>query len=115
MTHTLTLTSVQGATTSFSPTSGASEDKDVSRTGKVIGYDVVRFFFNPKTNTGSLDVAVDLKDGLLYGVLRESGGPVTRGTVTGGTGAYKGATGTIIAKSLDKNDIRTAVTITYHT
>ena len=34
--------------------------------------------------------------------------------VTGGTGAFKGATGTITAKALNKAGTRTAVTITYH-
>lgn len=93
VTHTLTFTSVQQATANFSPTIGAAEDKDVTKTDKVIGYDVIRFSFNPKTNTASLGVAVDLNGGFLYGAMRESAGPVTRGTVTGGTGAFNGATG----------------------
>ena len=47
--------------------------------------------------------------------MRESEGPVTRGTVTGGTGTYRGATGTITAKTLDKDGTKTAVIITYRT
>jgi len=47
--------------------------------------------------------------------MRESDGPVTRGKVTGGTGTFRGASGTITAKTLDKNGTKTAVTITYHT
>ena len=47
--------------------------------------------------------------------MSESNGPVTHGTVTGGTGAFKGATGTITAKALDQTGTRIAVTITYHT
>jgi hypothetical protein len=113
--HTLTFTSVQQATTTFSPTVGASEDKDVSKAGKIIGYDVLRFSFNPKTNTTSIGAAVDLNGGFLYGVMRESDGPVTRGTVTGGTGTYRGATGTITAKALGQDGTKTAVTITYRT
>ena len=96
------------------PRPGA-EDKDVNKAGKVIGYDVLRFSVNPKTNTTSIGVAVDLSGGFLYGVMSESDGPVTHGTVTGGTGAFKGATGTITAKALNQNGTRIAVTITYHT
>lgn len=114
VTHTLTFTSVQQATAKLSPTIQIAEDKDVTA-GKVIGYDVLRFSFNPKTNTTSIGVAVDLSGGFLYGVMTESSGPVTHGTVTGGTGAFKGATGTIAAKALDQTGTRIAVTITYHT
>ena len=114
VTHTVTFTSVQQATAKLSPTIQIAEDKDVTA-GKVIGYDVLRFSFNPKTNTTSIGVAVDLSGGFLYGVMTESSGPVTHGTVTGGTGAFKGATGTIAAKALDQTGTRIAVTITYHT
>ena len=115
VTHTLTFTSVQQATATFSPTVNGAEGKDVTKAGKVIGYDVLRFAFNPKTNTTSINVAIGLSGGFLYGVLAEASGPVIHGTVTGGTGAFKGATGTITAKPLDQNGARTAVTITYHT
>jgi len=112
-THTLKFTSVQQATVRFSKTVGASQDKDV-KNGTLMGYDMLRFVFNPKTNTASIGVALDTKDGFLYGVLRESGGAVTHGKVTGGTGKYAGATGTITARS-NNAATRTAVTITYHT
>ncbi len=112
--HTLTFTAVQQATVSFSKTTGGSADKDVDQAGKVIGFDVLRFVFNPKTGTASIGVALDTAGGFLYGVLHESSGPVTHGTVTGGTGAYAGATGTITATS-NKAGTRTAVTITYQT
>jgi hypothetical protein len=114
VTHTLTFTSVQLATAKLSPTTQAAEGKDVTKAGKVIGYDVLGFSFNPKTNTTSIGVAVDLSGGFLYGVMTESDGPVTHGTVTGGTGTFKGAAGTITAKALDQNGTRIAVTITYH-
>ena len=78
MTHTLKFTSVQQATTNLSPTTGASEDNDINQTGNVIGYDILRFSFNPKTNTTSIGAAIDLNGGFLYGQMRESE-PVTRG------------------------------------
>ena len=115
VTHTLTFTSVQQATAKLSPTIQIAADKDVTTAGKVIGYDVLRFSFNPKTNTTSIGVAVDLNGGFLYGLMTESSGPVTHGTVTGGTGTFKGATGTIAAKALNQTGTRIAVTIMYHT
>ena len=115
VTHTLTFTSVQQATAKLSTTTQGAADKDLNKAGKVIGYDVLRFSFDPKTNTTSIGVAVDLSGGLLYGAMTESNGPVTHGTVTGGTGAFKGAAGTITAKALNQTGTRIAVTITYHT
>jgi hypothetical protein len=113
--HALTFTSVQQATKDFSQTVSLQEDKDVNQAGKVIGYDVLRFTYNPKTHAAAMNVAADFPGGILYGQMFNSGGPVTRGTVTGGTGAFKGAAGTISAKSLDQNGTRTAVTIIWHT
>ena len=72
-----------------------------------------QILFNPKTNTTSIGAAIDLDGGFLYGQMRESE-PVTRGVVTGGTGTYRGATGTITAKPLDHDGTMTAVIITYH-
>ncbi len=100
MTHTLRFTAVQQATANFSKTIGGAADKDVNKAGKVIGYDVLRFSFNPKTNTTTIGVALDTKGGFLYGVLRESNGPVSRGRVTGGTGIFHRAAGTITARAL---------------
>jgi hypothetical protein len=112
--HTLKFTSVEEGQVSFSKTVSVAQDKDVSPAGKVIGYDVIRFLYNPRTNTGAISATVDLEGGFLYGQLRETSSPVSHGTVTGGTGAFKGATGTITAKTLDQQGNRTAVTITYH-
>ena len=46
-------------------------------------------------------------------VTTTNGGKTFAGKVTGGTGAFKGATGTITAKALNKAGTRHAVTITY--
>jgi hypothetical protein len=113
--HTVTFTAIQQATTNLSPTVGASEDNDINPAGKTIGYDILRFSFNPKTNATSIGAAIGLHGGFLYGQLRESEGPVTRGVVTGGTGTYRGASGTITAKTLDNDGTKTAVSITYRT
>jgi hypothetical protein len=112
-THTLKFTSVQQSTTNFSKTSSGAEDKDVNKAGKVIGFDVLQISFNPKKNTATINVTVDTKGGLLYGVLTGGSGAKTNGKVTGGTGTFKGASGTITATS-NKANTKTAVTITYH-
>jgi hypothetical protein len=114
VTHTLKFTAVQTSSVNFSQTTGGTAETDVNKAGKIIGFDVIHFVFNPKTHTASGGVTLDTNGGFLYGTLKFSSGPVTRGTVTGGTGIFKGATGTITGKSLNKAGTRTAVTITYH-
>ena len=110
-THTLKFTAVtMTPETQFSQTSFGSAEKDVSA-GKVIGYDVINIEVNPKTHTPSGGVTLSTKGGFLYGTLKLTKNPI-HGTVTGGTGAFKGATGTITANQAGK---RTAVTITYTT
>jgi hypothetical protein len=113
VTHTLKFTAVQTNTATFSRTTGGNAEKDVNKAGKIIGFDVIYFKFDPKTNTASGGVTLDTNGGFLYGVLKFSNGPVTHGTVTGGTGIFKGATGTIVGKDLNKKGTRTAVTVTY--
>ncbi len=113
VTHTLTFTSVQKAQAKFSATSNGSAGLDVNKAGKVIGFDVLNFTFNPATGKVAAGVTFDTAGGFLYAVLHVSKGPVTHGTVTGGTGTFAGATGTITATN--KTATKTAVTITYRT
>jgi hypothetical protein len=112
--HVLTFTSVQEAQLNFSKTVFTQQDKDVNKAGKVLGYDLLYLAFNPKTETARLTITVDRDGGFLYGVASAGANPVIHGTVTGGTGIFKGAVGTILAKNLNKAGTRTAVTITYH-
>jgi hypothetical protein len=99
----------------FSQTTSAQQDKDVNKAGKVIGYDLLYLVFNPKTETAKLNFTAVTSGGFVYGVASASSSPVIHGTVTGGTGIFKGAAGTILAKNLNNAGTRTAVTITYHT
>jgi hypothetical protein len=112
VTHTLTFTSVQKSQVKFSSSSSGSADLDVNKAGKVIGFDMLNFTVNPATGKVAAGVTVDTAGGFLYGTLKLSSGPVIHGTVTGGTGAFAGATGTITATQ--KTATRTAVTITYN-
>ena len=114
-THTLKFTAVQLKSSNFSKTAGGSAEKDVNSAGKIIGYDVTNFQFHPATNTASGGVALSTSGGFLYGALKfTSTSNVVHGTITGGTGAFKGATGTITGTQ-NKAGTQTAVTITYTT
>jgi hypothetical protein len=113
--HTLTFTSVQESLVNYSRTVSAQQDRDVNKAGKVVGYDLLYLVFNPKTETARLNFTADTSGGFVYGVANASSSPVIHGTVTGGTGIFKGAAGTLLAKNLNNAGTRTAVTITYHT
>lgn len=112
-THTLKFIAVTVKDVKFSKTARGASDKDVNSAGKIIGFDQLYFAFNPKTNKVAGGVTLDTNGGFLYGTLHFTQGPVTHGTVTGGTGTFKAATGTITARNLNKSGTRTAVTITY--
>lgn len=114
--HTLNFISVTKSSINFTQTTGAQQDTDENSAGKVIGYDMLYFAVNSKS-TAAVNVTVDTNGGFLYGTLTLNLNTmaVTNGKVTGGTGNFKRATGTIKAKNLNKAGTRTAVTITYHT
>ena len=59
-----------------------------------------------------MTLALDVKGGFLYSVVTTTdGGKTFSGKVTGGTGAFKGATGTITGKAISST--KTAITIIY--
>ena len=111
-TQTLTFTSVVRNFVSFTSTTGAEQDTDVTSAGTVIGFDEVSVTLGTTANTA--DIAFALNGGLLYGTLTisRSTGSAT-GPVTGGTGSFAGAIGTITGTSAAKK--KEAITITYST
>lgn len=111
--HTLRFTAVQTRAANFSHRSFGEQDKDM-RHGKVIGFDVINGRLNPTTHMAHGWVSLSTRGGMLRGTLRFSNGPITRGRVTGGTGRFAGATGTIYAKALNSAGSRNAVVIHYH-
>lgn len=111
--HTLTFTSVTERSVDLSKTSNAQQDRDVVK-GKVIGFDELYSTFNPKTGSAKGNVALDIKGGILYGTLSFGPSAAVTGRVTGGTGKFKGARGTIKGVNLNKSGTRTAVTIVWH-
>jgi hypothetical protein len=113
-THTLKFTAVVTKEITFSPASAGRAENDLNGKGKIIGVDVVYIAFTSAT-TASGNFTLDTSGGLLYGTLTITSSPAFHGKVTGGTGAFKGAAGTILGKSLNTSDTRTAITITYTT
>jgi len=91
----------------------AEQDTDVNSAGNVIGYDMLYLEIASSTRV-AINVTVDVNGGMLYGTATlNAKGVVSNGKVTGGTGSFKGATGTLTVKDLNKAGTRHAVTITY--
>lgn len=109
--HTLKMTSVQFKDVMVNGVDVAA-DRDVQG-GKTTGLDTTSCLINQRTFTATCDVALARADGLLYGhaVINVQTGKGS-GTVTGGTRAYKGSTGTIsVAPGPNPNSAQ--ITIVY--
>jgi hypothetical protein len=113
-THTLTFISVQKTSVMFTKATGANQDTDVNAAGKTVGFDMI-YFAATSATSAAVNITGDFSGGFLYGTgtLNFKTSAFSNGKVTGGTGAFKGATGTIKAKAISKT--KTAVTITYST
>ena len=112
VTHTLKFTAVEKATVGFTRATGGIQDTDVNTTGKTIGFDML-YFAATSPSSLAVNFTADTKGGFLYGTFtfHPRTGVVTNGKVTGGTGAFAGATGTIKVKTISRT--KHAVTITY--
>jgi hypothetical protein len=115
-THTLKFISVTKTSIMFTKATGGQQDTDLNASGKTVGFDML-YFKSVSATTGNVNVTVDTTGGFLYGTLTVNfkTGAISNGKVTGGTGSFAGATGTIKAKNLNPAGTRTAVTITYST
>src|SRR5215472_1920532 len=109
---TLKFISVQNASVLFTKATFGQQDTDVNAAGKTIGFDEL-YFAATSASTAAANVTGDFNGGLLYGTFTVNfkTGAITNGKVTGGTGAFAGATGTIKAKPISST--KTAVTIVY--
>jgi hypothetical protein len=95
----------------------AGTDK-IKHAGKVVGFDVITGKFNPRQNTVAIQVSFALKGGIIHARVHNlpftPGGPSRFvGRITGGSGKYHGASGTIEAHSPAGNDKKTFVTLVY--
>lgn len=113
-THTLKFISVASKSVMFTKASGASQATDVNAAGKTVGFDMI-YFKATSPRSAAVNVTVDTSGGFLYGTgtINIRTNAFTNGKVTGGTGMFKGATGTIRAKAITSK--KEAVTITYST
>jgi acyl-coenzyme A synthetase/AMP-(fatty) acid ligase len=113
-THTLQFVSVQGKSVMLSQASGGQQDTDVNAAGKTVGFDMLYFLFTAGS-TGAVSAAIETTGGFLYATFtfHAKTNTITNGKVTGGTGAFAGATGTITTRNLNAAGTRTAVTVTY--
>ena len=111
-TTTLKFIAVQKAMHSFSSATAGIQETDTNTTGKTIGFDML-YFKVISSSSAAVNATIDTKGGFLYGTFNVNltTGAVTNGKVTGGTGAFVGATGTITAKTISST--KHAVTITY--
>jgi hypothetical protein len=89
------------------------EDDQAKRGGKVIGFGILDGRITSSTG-GVGVVAFGTKGGLIYAKVTINNTPTTNGTITGGTGSFKGAKGTISVTNLNKSGTRATVTIHYH-
>jgi hypothetical protein len=114
-THTLKFISVTKNSVMFKA-SGAQQDTDVNAAGKTIGFDML-YFAATSATSAKVNITGALNGGFLYGTgtVNLKTGAFSNGKVTGGTGAFARATGTIKAKNLNAAGTRTAVTIVYST
>ncbi len=110
--HTLKFTTVTTKGINFTRNRGGDQATDVNSAGKAIGLNVVYEKITGK-NSATVDAAFLLKGGLLYATATTTNRKTFKGTVSGGTGAFKRATGTITAKIISSK--KTAITITYTT
>jgi hypothetical protein len=109
---TLKFTAVQKGTVKFSTAAQGIQDTDVNAANKTVGFDMLNVTATSPT-AGSANVTVDANGGFLYGTfnINFKTGVITNGKVTGGTGAFAGATGTIKVTTISST--KHAVTITY--
>lgn len=114
-THTLTFIAKAVNSVAFTTTTEGVQDTDFNSTGTTIGFDNLYLTFT-STTSASGNATLDIKGGFLYAkIATTNGGQTFRGKVTGGTGAFTGATGKVAAKAINPTGSEAAVTITYST
>ncbi len=92
------------------------EGTDINRNhGRFVGYDLISGIYNPQTQTVRIYVAIARKGGLLFSRIHSRPGSQSEyvGRITGGSGRFAGATGTLTARNAPHNDNRTYVTVHY--
>jgi hypothetical protein len=114
-THTLVFTATAVNLVMFTPTTRAVQDTDTNSAGQTIGFDNLYLTFTSAASASG-NATLDISGGFLYATIAvTNGGQTLSGKVTGGTGAFSGATGTVIATATNAAGTAAAVTVTYST
>ena len=100
--HTWKFAAIQTASHGFGKFTFGGTDKDRKK-GKLVGYDTISGKFNTSTHVVEIDFALSRKGGLMFGNVTGSEAGTYTGAVTGGTGRYKGATGTVTGHDTQNN------------
>jgi len=107
---TLTFTSTTNNSVNFTDANIVNQDTDTDSAGKTIGFDTT--YVTPTGETSATaDAALAIDGGFLYATFSTADGQSWKGQVTGGTGKYKGATGTVTATA--KSATALEVTVNY--
>ncbi len=86
---------------------------DVNRTdGKVVGYDTITGWYDDTAGVAHIRAAMSRKNGLFYVSARQTDAGVVTGSVTGGTGQYLNAKGTVAGHTFGSRG-KSKVTITW--
>jgi len=93
---TLKFTSTTNNSVTFTDENIVNQDTDTDSAGKTIGFDTT--YITPTGPTSATaDAALAIDGGFLYATFSTADGLNWKGQVTGGTGKFKGATGTVTA------------------
>ena len=108
---TLKFVAVTTKTIGYTKAYTAEASSDYNSAGKLIGFDVLHFTENPSGREVTVDGSIDLEDGVIDSTFTTSTRSLkAAGEVTGGTGAYRHAAGTITV--VTTSSTKTTVTIT---
>jgi len=108
--HTLNFTVVNTGSVSPTEFTRAGQGTVLNSEGNTVGFDVIYETLTAKVFTAN--AAFSYTGGLFYATISSSdGGETFSGRVTGGTGAFDGATGTVTSKTISSTE--SAVTIIY--
>jgi hypothetical protein len=113
--HILKFVAVEVNAVAYSATALAASDDDYSTSGQLIGFDVLHFTTNPVSGKVRISAAVVMDGGVIYGALTSASAtsPVFTGKVTGGTGAFRDAAGTITVTAENASGTTSDVTVAF--
>ncbi len=81
--------------------------------GHVVGYDVITGIYNPRTQNVKIYVAVTRHGGMIFARVHNTSQTSYVGRVTGGSGKFAGAKGTLTAQNAPHDNNKTFVTLHY--